>query len=249
MTFTIVSLHASILVVMRTLQFMALVLEMLHEPFQWVVERHVQDLVFLCDFASVVLRSSPAQHSHSLHMPALYANETFVRMLPWLLTRETLPETSTTALIRTLHDQSVQVSNPWLRRNLARLTTGLRLYVQNNHHVSKTVNHILKERAEAVINWGRTHGMDKVAVFHDPLFTVTPPTLAHTLALAHTPAAALAPALAPALAHTPAAALAAAPAHTPAAALAPTPALAPAPAAALGPISSTESLKTSDDAT
>jgi len=84
MTFTIVSLHASILVVMRTLQFMTLVLEMIHEPFQWVVERHVQDLVFLCDFASVVLRSSPTQHSHTLHMPALYANETFVRMLPWL---------------------------------------------------------------------------------------------------------------------------------------------------------------------
>jgi len=117
------------------------------------------------------------QHSHSLHMPALYANETFVRMLPWLLSREHLPATSTTALIRTLHDQSVQVSNPWLRRNLARLTTGLKLYVQNDHHASRNINHILKERSEAVINWGRTHGMDKVGVFHDPLFTVSAPAV------------------------------------------------------------------------
>lgn len=165
-------IHAAILILMRAIQFLSMVYEIVAEPFAWVVEKNVQELVFLCDFVSVVCNKGEAS-AFPLSIPALYANETFVRMLPVsnLLGTE-LESSAGLGLIKALTEQANIVSNPWLRKNLMRLATGLKIFIQNEYDQNKTVHIILKERADAIVNWGRIHGMDKTSMFHDPLFAV-----------------------------------------------------------------------------
>jgi hypothetical protein len=170
-------IHASILILMRTVNLISMVYEFVAEPFAWVIERNVQDLVFLCDFVSVVAPPIQVTTPLPLGTPAQYANETAMRLLPLKAMRnEPIAPNHLLVVIKTLTEQSNVVSNVWLRKNLARLATGLKIYSQSTDEdesrESKTVNAILKERADAIVNWGRVHGFSASSTFHDPLFAV-----------------------------------------------------------------------------
>jgi hypothetical protein len=180
--------HGALLILMRVLSLALMSCELSVEPFAWVAEKHVQEMVFLCDFAKVILDALPQGSAASSSLPAHYANETFVRMLPIkdlagmvmaagaaggdgdeAGTRGTAA-LSIASLCKSTTDQSTVVTNVWLRKNLTRLSTGLRMLVSNDLNPSKALATIEKERSEAIVAWGRANGMERVSMFNDVLF-------------------------------------------------------------------------------
>lgn len=164
--------HGALLILMRVLSLALMSAELVVEPFAWVAEKHVQEMVFLCDFTKVILDVLPAPvaPSHPSSLPAHYANETFVRMLPIKDSAEGMRHTEISALAKSLSDQATVVTNAWLRKNLTRVATGYRMLGLNDFNPSKTLSTIEKERSEAVLAWGKANGMDKMAIFSDVMF-------------------------------------------------------------------------------
>lgn len=89
-------IHGAVLVLLRVTHLAALSAEFAASPYGYTLDRHVQDMVFLCDFAAMVLGkiqlgSSGGDHHEpmvehregmpALWMPAHYANEAMVRGL------------------------------------------------------------------------------------------------------------------------------------------------------------------------
>jgi hypothetical protein len=134
--------HGAILILLRVTQLASLSAEFAAAPYAHTLDRHVQELVFLCDFAGMVLSRislSDAPHHQSmveerpgapaLWMPAHYANEALLRAMPIL---DAPPEPFTTPAVargasKMLNDHANAVSNPWLARNLLRLAIGFRI--------------------------------------------------------------------------------------------------------------------------
>jgi hypothetical protein len=140
--------HGGILILLRVTHLAALSADFATSPYSYTLDRHVQDLVFLCDFAGMVLSritlSDAPHHEHmteqrpgspALWMPAHYANETLTRALAPLdagLQGEEAFSTSAVARAasKLLNDHSQSVSNSWLARNLLRLAIGYKILGQ-----------------------------------------------------------------------------------------------------------------------
>lgn len=133
--------HGAILVLLRVTLLALLSAEFAAAPYAYTLDRHVQELVFLCDFATMVLgkiQLSSAPHHEpmvdtregmpAMWMPAHYANEALVRALaPLDLMRArcaALTPPLARAASRLLQEHSQALSNAWLSRNLLRLALG-----------------------------------------------------------------------------------------------------------------------------
>lgn len=154
--------HGSILVLLRACHLALLSVEMARAPYAWALDRHVQEIVFQCDFAAMVLAKVELQDAAAaphlsplveerpdapeLFLPAHYANEALLRALPLLDLRDHGDEDKRTpatcaSLARLVGDHAQSVSNDWLRRNLTRVAAGLR--------VASTVGNALEQEEQA----------------------------------------------------------------------------------------------------
>lgn len=136
--------HGAILVLLRACHLAQLSSEMALSPYAWSIDRHVQEIVFQCDFAAMVLAKVEIDESGphvaplveerpdapQLFLPAHYSNEALLRALPLLDLRDSCDEDKRTpatcaTLARILNEHAQSISNEWLRRNLTRLAAGL----------------------------------------------------------------------------------------------------------------------------
>jgi hypothetical protein len=89
--------HGAILILLRVCHVALISSELAASPYGWTLDRLIQDVVFLCDFADMILAEialSPGNHHQplreerpdhpSLWLPAHYANEALLRCLPCL---------------------------------------------------------------------------------------------------------------------------------------------------------------------
>lgn len=139
--------HGAILVLLRACHLAILSCELAASPYGWTLDRHVQDVVFLCDFAGMILSGitlSPQPHHQplveerpdapALWLPAHYANEAMLRALPALDAMRAAPVAFPPSIFRgvfkllTLRAQGI--SNKWLHTNLERLAAGYRIAAQ-----------------------------------------------------------------------------------------------------------------------
>lgn len=125
--------HASIMILLRAALVMHMSSELAREVRISTIDRCLQEIVFVCDFAHVLLQGMGS--ASSTHIAASYANETYVRALLLLDMAEVHGEFDPSTgemLSATLSDRLRTLSNPWLRRNIRRMLAGL----------SKLMNHV-----------------------------------------------------------------------------------------------------------
>jgi len=138
-------IHGAILVLLRVTHLASLSAEYAASPYGHTLARHVQELVFLCDFAGMVLGNitlTDAPHHERLAeirpdapaiwLPAHYANEALVRALAPLDARpagtEAFPSPAVAhTAAKMLSDNASAVSNEWLARNLLRMSIGYKM--------------------------------------------------------------------------------------------------------------------------
>jgi hypothetical protein len=138
-------IHGAILVLLRVTHLASLSAEYATAPYSHTLARHIQELVFLCDFAGMVLSTvtlTDAPHHEKLAevrpdapaiwLPAHYANEALVRALAPLDVRAAGNSAFTTSAVaraaaKLLSDNANAVSNDWLARNLLRMSIGYKM--------------------------------------------------------------------------------------------------------------------------
>jgi hypothetical protein len=176
--------HGAILVLLRACHLALLSAEMAASPYAWALDRHVQEIVFQCDFAAMVLAkvempdpSAAPPHlaplveerpdAPQLFLPAHYANEALLRALPLLDlgalgdAQKKTPATCAT-LARLVGEHAQSVSNDWLRRNLTRLAAGLR--------IAATVGNAMEQESAAEAGAAAEEGPSRGAAPSPSLF-------------------------------------------------------------------------------
>lgn len=137
--------HGAILILLRVTHLASLSTEFAEAPYAHTLSRHIQELVFLCDFAGMVLStvtlsdgphheplSDPRPDAPAIWLPAHYANEASVRALaPLDVANGAGASFATSAVARAgaklLNDHATSVSNEWLARNLLRMSIGYKM--------------------------------------------------------------------------------------------------------------------------
>lgn len=166
-------LHAAIVLLLRVTSFAQLAIDLAAQPFSWMLDRHIQEIGFVCDFASFLLE--PHSQNASLSVPALYANETWVRAVLFVAIKTsgtaTLPH-NFTALHKNVHDQAQSCSNVWLKRQLQRMAAGLKVACSQEEtgNLDVIISQLAKDRALAIQAYAKKHGHEAAMTFDDPLF-------------------------------------------------------------------------------
>jgi hypothetical protein len=124
--------HGAVLVLLRVAHLAALSAEFALAPYGYTLDRHVQEMVFLCDFAAMVLgkiklgdRHEPMVESRegmpALWMPAHYANEAMVRGLAALDVLRAEASRSRGASASSSSSSAAGVTSSTVARNASRL--------------------------------------------------------------------------------------------------------------------------------
>jgi hypothetical protein len=137
--------HGAILILLRVTHLASLSTEFAEAPYAHTLSRHIQELVFLCDFAGMVLSTvtlsdgphhepltDPRPDAPAIWLPAHYANEASVRALAPLDVANGAGASFTTSAVaragaKLLNDHATSVSNEWLARNLLRMSIGYKM--------------------------------------------------------------------------------------------------------------------------
>ena len=171
-------IHAAIVLLLRIASFAQLVIDLSSSPFSWMLDRHVQEMGFVCDYASLLLES---HSSPSLSVHALYANETWVRAMLFVVDPHHGHPTHAqlVALHKNLNDHVLSCSNLWLKRQLQRMAAGVKVAVTVAESHSESATHsirhsivatLAKDRALAVQAYAKKNGPEAAMAFDDPLF-------------------------------------------------------------------------------
>jgi hypothetical protein len=173
-------IHAAIVLLLRIASFAQLVIDLSSSPFSWMLDRHVQEMGFVCDYASLLLES---HSSPSLSVHALYANETWVRAMLFVVDPQQHHGHPThaqlVALHKNLNDNVLSCSNLWLKRQLQRMAAGVKVAVTIAESHSESATHsirhsivatLAKDRALAVQAYAKKNGPEAAMAFDDPLF-------------------------------------------------------------------------------
>jgi hypothetical protein len=184
-------MHAAIVLFIRVASFAYACLELVVSPKAHTLDWHMQQLGFTCDFANFVLEPYVNPHasaapSSSVH--ALYANETWVRAILFVMmhTRTPLRHATLVSLHKHINDRTQTCSTVWLKRQLLRLAAGLKVAIAHTDHtdrptsVSLILSTLARDRGIAINAYAKKHGHEEAISFDDPLFDLTDQMAAKT---------------------------------------------------------------------
>jgi len=173
-------IHAAIVLLLRIASFAQLVIDLSSSPFSWMLDRHVQEMGFVCDYASLLLES---HSSPSLSVHALYANETWVRAMLFVVDPHhgpPYPRPNSVALHKNLNDlRPLLPPTCGSKRQLQRMAAGVKVAVTVAESHSESATHsirhsivatLAKDRALAVQAYAKKNGPEAAMAFDDPLF-------------------------------------------------------------------------------